>query len=56
MYHFLLNMSCVGMFSQKISKFNLILLHLNFSCFYCSIDLKRQSEHSALRPDTSSLV
>ena len=25
-------------------------------CGYCSINLKRQSEHSGLRPDTSSLV
>ena len=27
-----------------------------FKCYYCSINLKRQSEHSGLRPDTSSLV
>ena len=26
-----------------------------FSCFYCSIDLKKQSVHSGLRPDTSGL-
>ena len=24
--------------------------------YYCSINLQRQSEHSGLRPDTSSLV
>ena len=35
---------------------DVILLRLNFSFYYCSIDLKRQSEHSGLRPDTSSLV
>ena len=34
-----------------------ILFHLIFLCFYCcSINVKRQSEHSGLRPDTSSLV
>ena len=33
-----------------------ILFHLIFSCYYCSINLKRQSEHSGLRPDTSSFV
>ena len=27
-----------------------------FKCYYCSINLKRQSEYSGLRPDTSSLV
>ena len=27
-----------------------------FLCYYCSIDLKRQSEHSRLRPDTSNFV
>ena len=27
-----------------------------FKCYDCSINLKRQSEHSGLRPDTSSLV
>ena len=31
-------------------------LHLFFSYYYFSIDLKRQSEHTGLRPDTSSLV
>ena len=54
-------MACGGMFLQKISNFletifNVILLHLNFPCYYCSTDFKRQSEHSGLRPDTSSLV
>ena len=27
-----------------------------FKSYYCSINLKRQSEHSGLCPDTSSLV
>ena len=59
--HFVLNMACGKMFSQKTSKFlekkiNFILLHLNIPCYYCSINFKRQSEHSGLRPDTSSLV
>ena len=27
-----------------------------FSCYYCFIDLKRQSEQSGLHHDTSSLV
>ena len=43
-------MACEGMFSQKIVKvfFKFILLHLSFSCYYCSIDPKRQSENSGL--------
>ena len=50
-----------GIFSQKISQFlefflNFTSLYLNFPCYYCSIYLKRQLEHSGLRPDTSSLV
>ena len=37
--------------------FHFILFQLIFLCYYCcSINLKRQSEHSGLRPDTSSLV
>ena len=32
------------------------LLHLIFIGYYCSINLKKQSEHSGLRRDTSSLV
>ena len=41
----------------KIKKmFSYILVPLKLSCYFCSIDLKRQSEHSGLRPDTSSLV
>ena len=32
-------------------------MSFNFLCYYCcSINLKRQSEHSGFRPDTSSLV
>ena len=36
-----------------VNYFNFILLHLNFSCYYCPI--KRQPEYSGLRPDTTSL-
>ena len=32
------------------------LLHLIFSCYYCSVELRRQLEHSELHPDTSNLV
>ena len=32
-----------------------VVTHLIF-CYYCSINIKRRSEHSGLRPDTSSLV
>ena len=55
-YHFVFNMTYGGMFSQKISLKTITLLHLNFSCYYCFIDAKRQSEYSGLRPDTRSLV
>ena len=37
-------------------KIFILFLHLIFKCYYCSINLKRQSEHSGLCPDTSSLV
>ena len=37
-------------------KIDFVLFHWFFKCFYCSINLKRQSEHSGLRFDTSSLV
>ena len=38
-------------------KLHFILFQLIFFMFYCcSINLKRQSENSGLRPDTSSLV
>ena len=40
----------------KIKKINFILFHLIFVCYYGSIDFKRQSKFSRLRPDTSSLV
>ena len=33
----------------KLKKNRFILLHLIFSCYYCSIDLKNQSEHPELR-------
>ena len=61
-YLFVLYMACGGIiFIKKISnfrekKFHFILFHLIFLCYYCSINLKRQSEHSGLRPDTSSIV
>ena len=45
--------SYLNMFSYITCK--LILLHVNFLCYYCSIVLKRQSEHSGFRIDTSSL-
>ena len=32
------------------------LIFLSCLCYYCSINVKRQSELSGLRPDTSSLV
>ena len=54
------------LFSQKLFDMNeglfpdtlavLLFLHLIFPRYYCSIDLKRQSEHSGPRLDTSSLV
>ena len=58
---FVFYMACGGMiFIKKSSNFrkknHFVLLHSNFSYSYCSIKLKRQSEHSRLRPDTSSLV
>ena len=43
-------MTCGGMI------FIFFILYLIFLCYYCSIKFKRQSEHSGLRPDTSSLV
>ena len=57
-------MACGGMiFIEKFSDFkkkiSFILFHLIFLCclcYYCSINGKRQSELSRLRPDTSSLV
>ena len=52
-------MACGGCSHEKSqikNKLNFIVLHLIVSCYYCFIDLKRQSEHSGLRPDTSSLV
>ena len=52
-----------GWFSLKNSNFrrkkifHYILFHKMFLCYYCcSINLQKQSEHSGLRPDTSSLV
>ena len=38
-------------------KFSFYFFHLIFLCYNCcSINLKKQSEHSGLRPVTSSLV
>ena len=54
-YHFVLYMACWGMIFTKKKTFS-VFLRLIFLCYYCSIDLKMQSEHSGLRPDTSSLV
>ena len=42
--------------SFRIFFFQFVLLQLIFLCYNCSIKLKRRSEHSGLRPDTSSLV
>ena len=42
--------------SQMKKKKSFDIIIIKFSCYYCSIDLKRQSEHSKFRPDTSSLV
>ena len=40
----------------QIKKIHFILFQLIFLSYYCSINLKRQSEHSGLRPDPSSVV
>ena len=37
------------------SRFKLYLFQFSFSCYYCSKDSKRQSEHSGFCPDTNSL-
>ena len=53
-------MACGGMFFTKNLKFYLSfqfnLLHLIFSFYFCSIELKRQSELSGIHSDTSSFV
>ena len=53
-------MTCGGLifiknfnFKKKISFY---FISFNLFCYYCSIILKRQSEHSGLCPDTSSLA
>ena len=62
---FVLYMACGGMiFVEKFSNFrkkvfHFILFHLILLCclcYYRSKNVKRQSELSGLRPDTSSLV
>ena len=40
----------------KLFFFHFVQFHLIFPCYYCSIDVKSQSEHPGPRPDTSSLV
>ena len=46
-------------FQIKSKNVHFVLFHLIFSCYYCSKEFNRQSEHSIhfnSRPDTSSLV
>ena len=43
-------------FQKKISSFNFFFTLIFYHFIFCSINLKRQSEHSRPRPDTSSLV
>ena len=43
-------------FKFKKKKIHYVLFDWFFKYYYCSINLKRQSEPSGLRPDTSSLV
>ena len=41
----------------KISNFHFYFITFNsYIGYYCSINIKRRSEHSGLCPDTSSLV
>ena len=55
-------MACGGMiFIKKFQilekKKSFYFISFNFFMYYCcSINLKKHSEHSGLRPDTSSLV
>ena len=53
-------MACGGMIFKTISNFrkkNFILFYyIFFIGYYCSLNIKRQSEHSGLCPDTSTLV
>ena len=56
-------MACYGMIfiKKKIQIlenffFHFILLNLIFLGYYCSINLKKPSEHSGLCPDTSSFI
>ena len=55
-------MACGGMIFIKNFKFwkkqiSFCFISFDFLCYYCcSVNLKRLSEHSGLRPDTSSLV
>ena len=44
-----------GCFDFGLSFVTHFALAYTFSCYYCSGDLTRQSEHSGLRPDTSGL-
>ena len=61
MYPFVLYMACGGLFFIKKNqilqkKILFCFITFIFFCYYCSINLIRQSEHSGLRPDTSNLV
>ena len=55
-------MACGGMiFAKNLNLFfNFHFFYYSkiftFPCYYCSIDFKRQSEHSGFCPDTSILV
>ena len=57
-------MACGGMifiknfnfWKKKISFYFILFYFLCCLCYYCSINVKKQSEFSGLRPDTSSLV
>ena len=46
----------VVLFKFWKKKFHFFLFFFIFYFYYCFINLNRQSEHSGLRPDTSSLV
>ena len=45
-----------GLTSGFTFYFSFYFITFNFFCYYCSIKLKRQSEHSGLCPDTSRAV
>ena len=47
---------CEDDFQKNLKIFFHFISFSFFMLFFCSIDFKRQSEHSGLRSDTSSLV